>query len=286
MLQNNPVITKIQKGITNKILAELNQLSQKEKEQYINFWKNFGPVIKEGLYEYNEYHEKLLPLLRFKSSSAKDEWISLDNYIENIDKKQKEIYYFADVDKNKNDLIKSPQLETFIEKNIPVLFMTDAVDEFWLPQIGKYKDKEFKSITKGKLDLKDTTKSEKNSKNYKEINDLINVLKNELKEKIKDVRVSERLTKSPLLLIADESGVDINMEKLMKMHNQKMEDNKKILEINPKHSMIIKLSKSLTKLDHKKIANLIIDQANILDGNIISDPSSYTEILTELFIEN
>ena len=164
--------------------------------------------------------------------------------------------------------------------------MRDPVDEFWLPNIGKYKDKEFKSITKGKINLKQRDKKNNKENNSKEINDLINILKNNLKDRINDVRISERLTKSPLILIADESGMDINMEKIMKMHNRSMEDNKKILEINPNHKMIKNLSNSLTKLDHEKISNLLMDQANILDGNIVTNPSKYIENLTELFINN
>ena len=199
---------------------------------------------------------------------------------------QKEIYYFSNTELDDKNLIKSPQLETFLDKKIPVLLMRDPVDEFWLQNVTKYKDKVFKSITKGKINLKQKDKINDKEINTKEINDLINVLKNNLKDKIKDVRISERLTKSPLILIADESGMDINMEKIMKMHNRSIEDNKKILEINPNHEMIKKLSNSLTKLDHKKISNLLMDQANILDGNIISNPSKYIENLTELLINN
>ena len=205
-----------------------------------------------------------------------------------MNKNQKEIFYFSNVDK---DHIKnSPQLETFLEKKIPVLLMTDAVDDFWIPNIGKYKNKEFKSITQGKVDLsKFDSKKEKNEKKVNKninINDLINVLKSELKEKIKDVVVSTRLTKSPLILIADESGIDINMEKLMKIHNKNTPDNKKILEINDNHPMIIKIAENLNKFDHKKVSKLLLDQANILDGNILSNPSNYIEMLTELFIKN
>ena len=98
--------------------------------------------------------------------------------------------------------------------------------------------------------------------------------------------VSNRLTKSPLILMADESGMDINMEKLMKIHNKNIPDNKKILEINSKHPMIKKLSESLNKIDHKKVSSLLLDQANILDGNILSNPANYIETLTELFVKN
>ena len=288
MLQNNPVINKIKKGITNKILNELSSLSSKDKSEYLKFWKNFGAVIKEGLYEFNDHHDKILPLLRFQTSDS-DDFVSLDNYIEKMKSDQKEIYYFANTDKN--HIKNSPQLEAFLENNISVLFMVDAVDEFWLQNIQKYKDKDFKSITKGKVDLtnlKDNKGVDNNIKDnkYSKINDLINILKEELKDKISDVIISDRLTKSPTLLIAEESSMDINMEKLMKIHNKDTPDSKKILEVNPNHPMIMKISKSLNKIDHKKLSNLILDQANILDGNILSNPSNYIENLTDIFIKD
>ena len=285
MLQNNPIINKIKNGITNKILNELKTFAKNEKDKFIEFWKNFGPVIKEGLYENNEHHEKIMPLLRFQTSES-DNFLSLDEYIENMNPKQNEIYYFSNVDKE--NIKNSPQLEAFIDKKIPVIFMIDAVDEFWIPNVGQYKDKKFKSITKGKVDLS-KYKNEKNTNNLKKdnkIKDLINVLKVELKDKISDVIVSEGLTKSPIILLADETSMDINMEKLMKIHNKSMPESKKILEINPNHPMIKKLSESLNKINHKKLSFLLLDQANILDGNIINNPTNYIESLTELFIKN
>ncbi len=286
MLQNNPVITKIKKGITTKILNEITTFSSKEVDTYHKFWSNFGAVIKEGLYEFNDHHDKILPLLRFQTSESED-LISLDDYLKKMKSDQKEIYYFANTDK---DHIKnSPQLEVFVANKIPVLFMTDAVDEFWLQNIQKFKEKEFKSITKGKVDLsklkKVLDKKDNINKNVTKINDLINVLKKELEAKISNVIISDRLTKSPILLVADETSMDINMEKLMKMHNKKTQDSKKILEINPNHPMIIKLSETLTKVDHKKLSNLLLDQANILDGNVLSNPTNYIESLTDLFIK-
>ena len=288
MLQNNPIIDKIKKGITNKILNEISSIAKKDNAKFLDFWKNFGAVIKEGLYEFNDHHEKILNLLRFENSYT-DDSISLDNYVEKMVKDQKEIYYFANTDKE--HIKNSPQLEVFLDKKIPVLFMTDAVDEFWLQNIGKYKEFDFKSITKGKVDLskvgekQDKEKNKDKKKIDSKINELAALLKNELKDKISDVVVSDRLTKSPVLLVAEESGMDINMEKLMKMHNQKTPDSKKILEINADHPMMIKISENLTVFDHKKIAQIILDQANILDGNVLSNPSGYTESLTELFIK-
>ena len=190
----------------------------------------------------------------------------------------------------KGKLSARERIEVFADKKIPVLFMVDAVDEFWIQNVNKFKDLEFKSITKGKIDVSnvgENTKDKKdNDKNIdSKINDLINILKTELKENISNVIISERLTKSPILLVAEETGMDINMEKLMKMHNQKTPDSKKILEINPNHPMITNLSNNLTKIDHKKMSNLILDQANILDGNILSNPSGYLENLTEIFIK-
>ena len=287
MLQNNPIIEKIKKGISNKVLNEINTIAKKDNAKFLDFWKNFGAVIKEGLYEFNDHHDKILNLLRFENSLNKES-ISLDSYVEKMAKDQKEIYYFANTDKE--HIKNSPQLEVFLDKKIPVLFMTDAVDEFWLQNIGKYKELEFKSITKGKVDLskvgeKQSKEKKENKKIDNKINELAALLKNELKDKISDVTVSDRLTKSPVLLVAEESGMDINMEKLMKMHNQKTPDSKKILEINAEHPMIIKISDNLNVFDHKKISQIILDQANILDGNILSNPSGYMESLTELFIK-
>jgi len=284
MLQNNPIITKIKKGLTNKILTEIEILSKKDKGKFNTLWENFGPVLKEGLYEQNDHHEKMLPLLRFENSVNEDK-ISLDEYTKLMAKDQKEIYYFANTDKN--HIKNSPQLEVFVEKKIPVLFMVDAVDEFWIQNVNKFKDFDFKSITKGKVDVsKVGEKTKKDDKKIdNKINDLINILKTELKESISDVIVSERLTKSPILLVAEEAGMDINMEKLMKMHNQKTPESKKILEVNPIHPMILNISNNLTKVDHKKVSNLLLDQANILDGNVLSNPSGYLENLTEIFIK-
>ena len=287
MLQNNPIIEKIKKGISNKVLNEINTIAKKDNAKFLDFWKNFGAVIKEGLYEFNDHHDKILNLLRFENSLNKES-ISLDSYVEKMAKDQKEIYYFANTDKE--HIKNSPQLEVFLDKKIPVLFMTDAVDEFWLQNIGKYKELEFKSITKGKVDLskvgeKQSKEKKENKKIDNKINELAALLKNELKDKISDVTVSDRLTKSPVLLVAEESGMDINMEKLMKMHNQKTPDSKKILEINAEHPMIIKISDNLNVFDHKKISQIILDQANILDGNVLSNPSGYMESLTELFIK-
>ena len=284
MLQNNPIITKIKKGLTNKILTEIETLSKKDKDKFNTLWENFGPVLKEGLYEHNDHHDKMLPLLRFENSVNEDK-ISLDEYTKLMAKDQKEIYYFANTDKN--HIKNSPQLEVFVEKKIPVLFMVDAVDEFWIQNVNKFKDFDFKSITKGKVDVsKVGEKTKKDDKKIdNKINDLINILKTELKETISNVIVSERLTKSPILLVAEEAGMDINMEKLMKMHNQKTPESKKILEVNPIHPMILNISNNLTKIDHKKVSNLLLDQANILDGNVLSNPSGYLENLTEIFIK-
>ena len=284
MLQNNPIINKIKKGLTNKILSEIDGLAKKEKGKFETFWGNFGPVLKEGLYEHNDHHEKILPLLRFENS-INNKKISLDEYVKILAKDQKEIYYFANTDKE--HIKNSPQLEVFADKKIPVLFMVDAVDEFWIQNVNKFKDFEFKSITKGKVDVSKIgeNKKQENKKIDNKINDLINILKTELKDNISDVIVSKRLTKSPILLVAEETGMDINMEKLMKMHNQKTPASKKILEVNPSHPMIINLSNNLTKIDHRKMSNLILDQANILDGNVLSNPTGYLESLTEIFIK-
>ena len=189
--------------------------------------------------------------------------------------------------KNSNVEFKKSYIEDLKSANIEDESV-DVVVSNCVINLSMDKEKVFKSITKGKVDLSkfDSSKDKLNIDNKdNKINDLINVLKNELKDKIKDVIVSTRLTKSPLILIADESGMDINMEKLMKLHNKNTPDNKKILEINSNHPLIKRISENLNKKDHKKISSLLLDQANILDGNVLSNPTEYIETLTDLFIK-
>ena len=146
MLQNDPVISKIKNNLVKKVLSELEKELKNNKENYINFGKSFGPVLKEGIHEDFANKDKILKLSLFENSKNEG-WTTLDEYVDRMPKEQKEIYYISG--ENKNSLMKSPQMESFIKNNIEVLFFTDPIDEFWLPNIDNYKDFKFKSVTKG-----------------------------------------------------------------------------------------------------------------------------------------
>ena len=161
MLQNNPAVSKISKSLVGKILRELKKVSEKNIDGYKNFWKEYGAVLKEGLYEDAERKETLLDLCRF-STNENDEIMSLSSYLEKMPENQKDIYYISA--ETRSQALASPHLEGFKSKNIPVLIMNDAIDQFWLPMIGSFKDKKFTSITQGQINLDDLDEKNKDKK--------------------------------------------------------------------------------------------------------------------------
>ena len=205
MLQNNPAVSKISKSLVGKILRELKKVSEKNIDGYKDFWKEYGAVLKEGLYEDAERKDTLLDLCRF-STNENDEILSLSSYLEKMPENQKDIYYISA--ETRSQALASPHLEGFKSKNIPVLIMTDAIDQFWLPMIGSFKDKKFTSITQGQLNLDDLDENNKDKKSEnkdqkdkqgKEFVDLIAQMKVVLGEQVKDIRLSSKLTDSPCM---------------------------------------------------------------------------------------
>jgi len=289
MLQNDPVLSKIKNNIVKKILSELEKVLKNNKNEYIKFWENFGAVLKEGIHEDFTNKENILKLSMFNSSNQK-EWTTLSEYLERMPKDQKEIYYISG--ENKDSLMKSPQMENFIKNNIEVLFFTDPIDEFWLPNLDNFNNIKFKSITKGDIDLKKSSpkKDEKKTSN-KDLEKLIAYLKSFYGDKVKDVRVSSRLTDSPVCFVADDSSMDIHLENILKKHKHLNEISAKILEINPEHALIKHLNKidtndkkNLSKA--KTISNLLLDQAKLLEGIPLDDSKMFCNKLNELILEN
>ena len=228
MLQNDPVITKIRNNIVKKVISQLEKELKNNKEGYSKFWENFGTVFKEGIHEDFTNKDSVLKISMFESSQVEG-WITLDEYVTRMSKEQKDIYYISG--ENKSNLMKSPQMEKFIKNNVEVLFFTDPIDEFWLPNIDNFKNFKFKSITKGIIDLKDN-KSDKNNKENEDVTlqKLIAYLKTFYGDKVKDVRVSNRLTSSPVCFVADESSMDIHLENILKKHKHLNEISAKVLE--------------------------------------------------------
>ncbi|MDA9610626.1 molecular chaperone HtpG [Alphaproteobacteria bacterium] len=278
ILQNNAVIQKINTGITKRILKEIKDLKSKNKDGFLEFWKNFGAVLKEGLYEFNETHDNIFEFAVFGSSEDK-ELITLAEYIEKYPNEKKKIYYISG--ENKDNLMNSPQMEYFKKEKINVLLITDPVDEFWIPMKNKYKDYEFTSITKGDIDFKDPKDSKSDKKSNKSDEEFVTLLKDLLKEKVKDVKISKRLTSSASCLVADENDMDMHLKKLMAANNQNTGDEKRILEINNDHDLVVKM-KSLNTEDKSKFSEILFDHAKLMEGENLDDPKKYTNLIAEL----
>ncbi len=278
ILQNNAVINKISNAITKRVLKELLELKKKKPDEFKNFWKNFGPVVKEGLYEFNDFHDQIFEFSTF-NCSEKEEMITLNQYITDFSNDKKKIYYISG--ENKENLINSPQMELFKNKNINVLLITDPVDEFWMPMKMKFKDYEFTSITKGEIDIEDKKESKKDKEEPKEDKDFVGFLRDNLKDKVKDVKISKRLTTSASCLVADENDMDMHLKKLMAANNQNISDEKRILEININHELVNKL-KSLDKNQKDKFCEILYDHAKLMEGESLDNPKKYTNLVSEL----
>jgi|TARA_B100000780_G_scaffold278207_1_gene250994 molecular chaperone HtpG len=286
MLQNNPVVKKIRNALVRRTIGDLKKKLANDRSAYEEFWSNFGPVIKEGIYEDAEKKDTLLEIALFKNSNS-TKLITLDEYIETMGKKQKDIYFITG-DKYDN-VINNPSLEGYKSRGVNVLILDDAVDSFWTSSTPNYKEKNIKSVTKGVDDLDSISKKKTDDKDKKEdksLEPLIILLKDKLKDKVKDVRTSSRLTESPVCLVVDESAMDPQLEKILQQHNQLQQGaSLKILEINPDHKLIKKLAKmSKDKAsigDIENIGILLYEQSMILDGEKPSDPVSFSKKLID-----
>ena len=286
MLQNNPVVKKIRNALVKSTINDLKKKLAADRASFEQFWVNFGPVIKEGIYEDFEKKDNLLEIALFKNSNS-TKLITLDEYIETMDKKQKDIYFITG--DSYDNIINNPSLEGYKSRGINVLILDDPVDSFWTSSTPSFKEKNIKSITKGIDDLDNLGKKKKDEKEKKEdksIEPLIVLLKEKLKDKVKDVRTSSRLTESPVCLVADESSMDPQLEKILQQHNQLQQGiSLKILELNPDHKLIKKLakmSKDKSSIgDIENIAILLYEQSMILDGEKPSDPVNFSKKLID-----
>lgn len=288
MLQHNPLVAKMGASITKRILGDLKNMAVDNPALFSDIWAQFGPVIKEGLYDAHQYRDQLNDVVRFHSTRG-DDLVSLKEYVENMKDGQDHIYYIAaaDVDTAKN----SPQLEGFKDKGVEVLFMTDTIDEFWIPMANSFMDKEFKSVTRGGAELSKIKGGEKSKKKKSDkksdadISGLIEKLKTILGEQIKDVQISERLTESPVCLVADESGADMHIERVLKKSQGYEELTKRILEVNDHHPVILKLQDMIANDDQSLIddaAWLLLDQARIIEGEPLPDPSGFARRMAKM----
>lgn len=289
MLQMNPVVSKISSALTRKVLGELQRIAEKEPERFEQFWAQFGAVVKEGLYEAHAHRDALTKVVRFYSTKS-DKLVSLEEYVSRMKDGQEHIYYIsgADLETLKN----SPQLEAFRAKDIEVLFMTDTIDEFWLPVQMNYQQKDFKSVTRGASELSKvkSDKDESDKKDEEQDDDQIGFLTSRLKTllsgEVKDVVVSERLVDSPVCLVAPEGNVDIRMQRLLKKQQGYEADSEHVLEINPKHPVIrrIQLLVDNDGSDDvlKDAAFLLLDQARIIEGEPLKNPAEFARRMSKV----
>jgi molecular chaperone HtpG len=288
MLQHNPVLTLIRNGVVNRVLGDLEKKAKDAPAEYVKFWKNFGPVLKEGLYESPEYRQALLGLVRFRSTASTDEdsLVSLDDYVGRMKPGQDAIFYIAGDDAKL--LAGSPQLEGFAKRGVEVLLLSDPVDEFWIPAVGLHQGKPFKSVTRGTVDLSkipltDGSKAEAPAAEG-EIGALVALFRLTLQDAVKDVRASARLTDSAVCLVADDSDLDIHLERLLRLHKQVDQAAKRILELNPSHPLIKALAAEVPKPGAADrladIAHLLLDQARLLEGEALPDVASFAKRLT------
>ncbi|MEP2978691.1 MAG: molecular chaperone HtpG [Lentilitoribacter sp.] len=287
MLQTDPKLSKLKTGLTKRALGELKKKATKAPDEYQTFWSNFGAVLKEGLVEEIALRDKILEICRFKSTQN-DELTSLSGYVERMKDGQDAIYYIVGEDASK--IARSPHLEGFKAKGVEVLLLSDSVDEFWLQHITEFEGKSLKSITRGSDDLDkidSTGKGEDEDKpEIKELDKLIELIKAELGDTIKDVRPSKRLTDSPVCLIADDGDMDVTLERMLKRAGQLQQTTPRVLELNPTHQIIIKLAER-AKADEnaqdallKDAAHLLLDQARISEGEAPADALEFSRRLT------
>lgn len=287
MLQHNPVLAKIKAGLTKKVLGELKKKAEKDAEGYISFWENFGAVMKEGIYEDFAHQKDNLALARFKSTNG-DGWVSLAEYVERMKDGQDQIFYISG--ENLEALKKSPQLEGFKAKGVEVLFMTDPIDEFWIPGVSTFEETSFQSITKGGADLSKIKKDGETEDDANEdavdkdgVDRLCAAFKVVLGEAVAEVRSTDRLTDSAVCIVAGESAMDNNLKRMLKQHGQAVPDDAPILEVNPSHSLVKKLvdlSADGTSQTLDDAAHLLLDQARIIEGETIPDMTAFTRRMT------
>lgn len=292
MMQEDRALRIIRKNIIKKVLDTLESIRTGEPERYAEFFTSFGAILKEGLREDFENREKIENLLLFSSSAMEEgKRTTLDEYVKRMPEAQKEIYYLlADSETNAAN---APQLEAFRKKGFEVLFMTDPVDEFVIPSIDNYKEKRLRDISKGEVDLE--TEEEKKAReeelkaNENGNNTLIARLKDLLKDKVKEVRLSNRLTDSACCLVEDEWGMSQQMQRLMKAMKQDVPESKPILEINPTHPLIAALreisEKDATSTKITDAAELLYDQARLMANQPIDNPLEFARKITNLMTD-
>ena len=288
ILQDSKAVEAIRSGTVKKILSSLEGMAKKKPDDYEKFWGEFGRVLKEGPAEDFTNREKIAGLLRFSTTNddSDKQSASFDGYVSRMKPEQESIYYIiADsfmAAKN------SPHLEIFKKKNIEVLLLGDRVDEWLISNLTEFKSKKFQSIAKGDLDLgklENESEKGKNKKIEEKAKTLIEKIKISLGGKVKDVKVTHRLTDSPACLVVGEHDISGNLERILKAAGQNTPDNKPILEINPEHKLIEKLKKFEGTADFDEYTSVIFDQAMLSEGAQLDDPVDFVKKINRFLVK-
>ncbi|UCH81740.1 MAG: molecular chaperone HtpG [Nitrospiraceae bacterium] len=287
ILQSNRQVEIINKNITKKVLDMLSDMKKNEFEKYLTFYKEFGRVLKEGVHFDFSRKEAIADLLLFQSTGKpEDSFTSLQEYVDAMKKDQEDIYYITGT--SFEEVRKSPYIEAFKEKGYEVLIMLDEVDDFVVGGL-EYRGKKFKSVIKGDISL-DKEKDAEKKKAEKKYKALIEMIKDRLKNEVKDVRLSGRLKETACCLVGDEGDLDPQMEKLFKAMGQNIPETKRILEINPTHPIFTAMNRMFEKEQKSAVLDeyitLLYDQALLLEGSKPKDPAAFASAVTRLMVKD
>jgi molecular chaperone HtpG len=289
ILQQDRQVTQIRKNVVNKVLGTLKDMINKERELYETFWKEFGATLKEGFPGDPANKEKLQEVTLFKSTGRDtgiDAWTTLDEYVGRMKPNQKEIYFMTGDDLNK--MVESPYLEKLKEKNYEVILLADPIDEWVVEAVREYKGTKLHSVTKEELNLdseeEKKTKEEEKKGHLERFKPLMESMKETLKDQIKDINISDRLTETPVCLVAGSNDPSAHMQKILAQMGQGQGlGAKRILEINPKHPVIEKMLS--LQVDQQKLwTEVLYSQALLNEGSNIPDPKRFSKQLADLML--
>jgi molecular chaperone HtpG len=286
ILQESKDIEAIRGGCARKVLGLLEELASNDKEKYATFWGAFGPVLKEGVGEDHANKDRIAGLLRFASTCADtaDETVSLTDYLGRIKEGQDKIYYVTA--ETFNAARNSPHLEVFRKKGVEVLLLSDRVDEWVVTHLPEFEGRTLVSVAKGGLDLgklEDEAERKEKEQEATEFKDLVDRIRKSLGERVKDVRVTHRLTESPACLVADLNDMSGNLARLLKAAGQPAPVSKPILEINPKHPVVLRLTNEDRNFDDWTA--VLLDQALLAEGGQLDDPATFVKRINQLMLE-
>ena len=290
ILQHDRLVAMIKKNLVKKVLGTLKEMLEKDREKYLKFWQAFGPVLKEGIHYDFENQEVLKELLLFSSTRDAD-LTTLKDYCSRMPEGQTEIYYITG--SSREMLANSPHLEALKNKGYEVLLMTDPVDEWMLQGLTAYDEKPLKSVAKGDVSLYSEEEKkeveEKLKADEEQYASLLTFLKNTLREKVKDARLSSRLTDSAVCLVADEHDMSASMERLLRAAGQDVPETKRILEVNPQHELV-KVMFDLYKDNPSdprlaEYSELLLDQALLTEGTPLADPVKFSKLVAKLMVK-